>query len=116
MRDATPQTIKLGDYTPPAFLISTVSLDVDEREGAATVHATLRLERNVAHGAADAPLVLEGGDLELLAVKLDGRPLAADEYRVYASHLTIPRAPRSFTLETTVRFDPWKNTKLEGLY
>ena len=31
MRDATPQTIHLTDYTPPAYLISTVLLDVDIR-------------------------------------------------------------------------------------
>ena len=116
MRDATPQTIKLGDYTPPAFLISTVSLDVDVREGAATVRATLRLERNAAHAGADAPLVLEGENLELLSVALDGRALARDEYRVDASHLAITRPPAAFTLQTTVRYDPWKNTKLEGLY
>ena len=37
MRDATPQTIRLQDYTPPAFLISTVELDVDIRESQATI-------------------------------------------------------------------------------
>ena len=116
MRDATPQTIKLGDYTPPAFLISTVALDVDVRESAVTVRATLRLERNPAHPSADAPLTLDGGALELLSVAIDGRTLAADEYRADATHLAISRVPSAFTLETTVRFDPWKNTKLEGLY
>src|SRR5687768_16722164 len=112
MRDAAPQTIKLGDYTPPAFLISTVALEVDIADGAATVHATLRLSRNPAHPTREAPLVLDGEDLELLAIVIDGRPLRTDEYRLDDSHVSIGRVPREFTLETTVRFDPWKNTKL----
>ena len=60
MRDAAPQTIRQSEYTPPAFLISTVQLDVDVREAQATVHATLKLQRNPAHPARDAPLVLDG--------------------------------------------------------
>src|SRR2546421_160236 len=75
MRDAS-QSIKLADYTPPAFLISTVDLQVDIAEGAATVRATLKLTRNPAHPKANAPLVLDGRDLELLGVSIDGRALA----------------------------------------
>jgi len=32
MRDAAPQVINLKDYTPPAFLVSTIALDVDIRD------------------------------------------------------------------------------------
>src|SRR2546426_9182514 len=116
MRDAAPQVINLSDYTPPAFLISTVSLDVDIRQGAATVRATLKLARNAARNAPAEPLVLDGENLDLVSVALDGRALAAGEYRVDESHLTLAAVPDAFTLETVVRFDPWKNTKLEGLY
>ncbi|HUP30332.1 MAG TPA: aminopeptidase N, partial [Usitatibacter sp.] len=31
-------------------------------------------------------------------------------------HLVIAKAPDAFSLQTVVRFDPWKNTRLEGLY
>jgi aminopeptidase N len=116
MRDATPLTINLKDYTPPAFLISTVELDVDIQEGQATVHATLRVARNPARRSADGPLVLDGKDLELVAVAIDGRKLGAAEFTVDAAHLSVAKVPAAFTIETTVRFDPWKNTKLEGLY
>ncbi len=116
MRDAAPQAINLKDYTPPAFLISKVDLDVDIAEGRASVRCTLKLGRNPAHGAANAPLVLDGEDLELVRVSLDGRALEASEYRADEAHLTIAKVPDAFTLETVVRFDPWKNTKLEGLY
>jgi aminopeptidase N len=116
MRDAAPQTILLRDYTPPAFLISSVALDVDVREAQATVRATLNVARNTARQGAGEPLVLDGEDLETLAVRLDGLELGGDAFKVEGSRLTIAAVPESFTLETVVRFDPWKNTKLEGLY
>ncbi len=115
MRDAVPQVIQLKDYAPPPFLISAIALEVDVREGEVHVHATLKVARNPQVAEA-APLVLDGEDLELLSVDLDGRALAAGEYRVDEGHLTIATVPGAFTLETVVRFDPWKNTKLEGLY
>jgi aminopeptidase N len=115
MRDATPQAIQLEKYTPPAFRIANVELDVDIRPPYATVRATLKLARDSLRGAAE-PLVLQGENLDLLSVSIDGRALADSEYRADESHLTIPRVPDAFMLQTTVRFDPWKNTRLEGLY
>jgi aminopeptidase N len=116
MRDATPQTIRLQDYTPPAFLVSTVELDVDIREAQATVRSTLKLSRNPAHPHSGAPLVLDGREIELVSVAVDGRMLDAADYRVDENHLVIAQVPDAFSLQTVVRFDPWKNTKLEGLY
>ena len=48
MRDPTPVTIHLKDYTPPAFLIATVDLDVDIRDEFARVRAKLAVKRNPA--------------------------------------------------------------------
>jgi aminopeptidase N len=115
MRDAAPQ-VNLTDYTPPAFVVSTIALDVDIREAQVTVHATLRVARNAAHGNAAAPLVLNGDTLDLVSVSIDGRALQPSEFSVDDHHLTIARVPDAFALETVVRFDPWKNTALEGLY
>ena len=116
MRDAAPRAINLADYTPPAFLVSHVALEVDIRPGAALVHATLHLERNPARSAPSEPLVLDGEDLELLRIAIDGHDVPATRYSADAAHLTLATVPDRFTLETVVRFDPWKNTKLEGLY
>ena len=115
MRDAPPQTILLKDYAPPPFLVSTVALDVDIRDALATVRATLRITRNPAHPGA-GELALDGEDLELVSVAIDGRTLGPGEYRLDGARLAIPAVGDAFTLETVVRFDPWKNTKLEGLY
>src|SRR6185312_1315620 len=116
MRDAAPQAINLKDYVPPAFLISGVALEVDIRRGSVTVRSTLQIARNPAASTPEAPLALDGEDLELVSAAIDGRTLRDGEYAHDESHLTIARVPDAFRLETVVRFDPWKNTRLEGLY
>jgi aminopeptidase N len=116
MRDPVPTTIYLKDYAPPAFLIATVDLDVDLHEDFARVRARLAIRRNPAASDPRAPLVLDGDELELESVALDGRALAASEYSLDDEHLTIPNVPDAFALETTVRIEPRKNTRLMGLY
>ena len=116
MREPAPKTIYLKDYTPPAFLISTIDLDVDIRDDHALVRATLAVARNPKSADAQAPLVLDGEDLELLSVSLDGRTLAPGEYVLAAESLTVAKVPARFSLETVSRIQPQNNTRLEGLY
>src|ERR1700682_1400871 len=104
MRDAAPQAISLKDYTPPAFLVSTVALDVDIRPAQASVRGTLKMARNPARHAPHEPLGLDAEGLELISVSIDGRRLAPSEYRVDEAHLAIAKVPDRFTLETVVRF------------
>ena len=82
MREPTPKTVYLKDYSPPPFLISSIDLDVDIREDHALVRATLALARNPKAADANSPLVLDGEELELVSVALDGR--AAHDRRVRA--------------------------------
>ena len=113
MREAQAKAIHLKDYAPPAFIITSVTLDVDIRADDALVTATLAVRRNPASRAKDAALVLDGDELELVSVLLDGKE---KEYKVTAENLTIRDVPDAFTLETVTRIVPQKNTKLEGLY
>jgi aminopeptidase N len=108
MREAQANAIHLKDYTPPAFSVDTVELDVDIRDDHALVSAKLRIRRN-----APGPLVLDGDELQLVSVLVDGN---APKHTVSAEHLTLPDVPDRFTLETVTRILPQKNTKLEGLY
>ncbi|HEX7052740.1 MAG TPA: aminopeptidase N [Burkholderiales bacterium] len=108
MREPQPKTIYLKDYTPPAFRVETVDLDVDIRDDHALVRATLGLRRN-----APGPLVLDGDELQLLEVRLNG---TQPRHVLTAERLTIEDAPDACTLETVTRIVPQKNTKLEGLY
>jgi aminopeptidase N len=108
MREAQPNAIHLKDYTPPAFSVDSVELDVDIRDDHALVRAKLQIRRN-----APGPLVLDGDELELLSITLDGKPVA---HEVKPEQLVVAQVPDRFTLETVTRIVPQKNTKLEGLY
>jgi len=110
MRESQPKTIHLKDYTPPAFLIGRVFLDVDIRADDAIVKATLSVKRN---GPSNAPLVLDGDELELVSLSLEGKSFPC---KVTSETLTLENVPDAFTLETVTRIVPQKNTKLEGLY
>ena len=116
MREPAPKTIYLKDYTPPAFLISSIDLDVDIREDHAQVRALLEIRRNPQSADASAPLLLDGDEIELLSVALDGRALAPEEYALTPESLAIVNVPERFRLETVSRIRPQKNTRLEGLY
>src|SRR5882672_8540882 len=116
MLTPAPKTIHLKDYTPPAFLVSTVDLDVDIRDDDALVKATLAVSRNPQAAGSSAPLELDGDELELLSVALDGKPLDNSAYSLDTKHLTIPGVPVRFTLETVARVRPKQNSKLMGLF
>jgi aminopeptidase N len=68
MSEPTPSTIYLKDYTPSAFLIDTVDLDVALFEDHARVRSRLAVRRNPASRDASAPLVLNGEELTLESV------------------------------------------------
>ncbi|MCC5868565.1 MAG: aminopeptidase N, partial [Gammaproteobacteria bacterium] len=114
--DSNPQTIHLKNYAPPGFLVDHVLLDIDLRANFTEVTATLKLARNPQAKDPDEPLVLQGDELQLLEVSIDGRPLNADEYSLTDSSLSIPGISDSCKLYTRVRILPEKNTQLMGLY
>jgi len=111
MKTTTPQTVYLKDYTAPAYLIDTVDLDFNVETGGTTVSTTLAMRRNPAVPA--QPLVLDGDELKTLSVTVNRKKVPFSET---ASTLTIADLPDAFTLETVVRIDPDKNTRLSGMY
>ena len=116
MRTETPPTVRLEDYRPSSHLIDRVELDVRLAPHDTRVTATLAVRPNP-EGEAGAPLTLDGDELDLLALSLDGGPLGPDAYAATPSGLTILRPPqRPFTLAIETRIDPSANTKLMGLY
>jgi aminopeptidase N len=111
MKTDTPQTIYLKDYTAPAFLIDTVDLDFSIEKGSTTVTASLVMRRNPA--STPQVLTLDGAELETLSVTVDGKNVA---FLVDQNTLTIADVPDAFTLQTVVRINPDKNTRLSGMY
>ncbi|MGF9759801.1 aminopeptidase N [Microvirga sp. 0TCS3.31] len=116
MRTETAPVIRLEDYRPSDFLIDKVELDVKLHPTETKVTATLAMRPNPA-GRSDAPLVLDGDELNLKSVALDGRVLSAEEFEAAPHSLTIAQAPRqAFTLTIETEINPTANTKLMGLY
>ncbi len=116
MLNPAPAMVYLKDYAPPVFLISTVELDLDLKSDFARVTATLAIHRNPKSADLKAPLILDGDELELESVALDGMQLSTTAYAVDAKHLTIVAVPDQFTLKTVCKIRPEQNTKLMGLY
>ncbi len=115
MREGTPKAIRLEDYRPPAYLVDHIELEFDLDADTTRVGARLAIHRNPA-STAPRDLILDGEDLELQAVRLDGHPLEPARYRLEADRLVVPDVPDAFTLETEVLIHPEANTRLEGLY
>ena len=115
MRTEEHRPIRLQDYRPPDWLIETVHLDISLHPTATTVRAKLRLKPNSA--GTPAPLVLDGEELKLQSLVLDGKPLPAENYVATPDKLTIAQPPnRPFELEIETVIDPTNNTQLMGLY
>ncbi len=110
---AAPAVIRLSDYRAPAWRVETVELDFDLGIDASELSARLLLRRDPAQ---DAPLRLDGEDLQLLSIKLDGQQLPATAYRYAGNVLEVDGARDGSVLETRVRLRPAANTALEGLY
>ena len=115
MKDAQPRTIYLQDYLPPAFTVSDVSLHFELFDDYTLVHADMAFKR-AAQTASGEPLVLQGEELELQRIALDGRELPEDHYLVGDTGLTVTTIPESGRLQTTAKIYPQLNTSLEGLY
>jgi aminopeptidase N len=116
MRTDTAQIVRLEDYRPSDFLIDRVELDVRLHPTETKVTATLAMRPNP-QGRPDAPLVLDGDELNLKSVALDGRGLSVEEFEASPRSLTIAQAPRqAFTLTIETEINPTANTKLMGLY
>ncbi|MGC1790177.1 MAG: aminopeptidase N, partial [Pseudolabrys sp.] len=115
MRTDIAQPIRLQDYRPPDWLVETVSLDVSLHPAATRVRTRLALRPNPT--AASAPLILDGDELSLVSIKLDGTSLPSDGYIATSDRLTIPQPPNGpFVLEIETVADPSANTQLSGLY
>ena len=115
MRTDSSDPIRLADYTVPSHLIENVHLDVTLDDVRTRVVASLSIKPNPA--ASKGPLILDGDELELESISLDGKPLAPSHYTLTASTLTLTNPPAGlFTLSIVTRLNPAGNTKLMGLY
>ena len=105
------EKIHLKDYKTPAFAVSHLQLDFDLQEDFCRVKATSKIQK-----LREEALTLDGVDLQLVSVKIDGQKLTESQYQKTDEQLIIAQTPASFTLEVETRLEPQNNTSLEGLY
>ena len=113
MRDAAPKTIHRQDYQEPDFHISHVDLAFEISDGKTRVTSSLRIDRRGQH---NRPLVLDGEQLELEAITIDGSDLDSEACAYSSGKLTVKEVPNSFVFGAVVTIQPEQNTSLEGLY
>lgn len=113
LREGLPGTIYRKDYTVPDFAVTTVDLLVQITPGRTEVTATLEMERQ---GTGQGGLSLDGEQLSLQWVEVDGARLTEDDYAVGDTELVIASVPDRFSLRTCVTICPEENTSLEGFY
>ena len=116
MDNAKPLETFLANYKPPAYLVSSVDLTFDILEDQTTVTCDLMAHQNPNYLSKTSSFCLDGEELELVSLAIDGKPVAEDQYEISDKQLKIDKVPSTFSLRTEVKIDPSKNSKLEGLY
>ncbi|ENL8545119.1 MULTISPECIES: aminopeptidase N [Serratia] len=106
-----PQAKYRHDYRAPDYTTTDIDLDFSLDAETTRVTAVSKIKRQ---GTAGAPLVLDGEDLTLVSIQVDGQPWSA--YRQQDNQLIIDELPAQFTLTIVNDIHPAKNTALEGLY
>ncbi|MFD1197619.1 aminopeptidase N [Brucella gallinifaecis] len=117
MRTDSGQTFRLEDYRPTPYAIPETKLDFTLEPEKTLVRAELTIERRDTTSVA-TPLVLDGDELKLISIKLDGKKLNDNSYSATADRLEITDLPdtRRFTLEIITEVNPTTNRQLSGLY
>lgn len=107
----TPSILR-KNYTPYAYQIPHLHLHFDLDLQRTRVHS-----RFTVHTATPgAPLVLDGEDLHLLRIQVDGQVLTDSDYLLSPTTLHIPLSQPTHTIEIENYCEPAQNTSLMGLY
>ncbi len=109
--DTAPAPTRLSAYTPPSHKIESVYLDFDLSPKRTKVRSKLDITR-----LRDEPLSLNGENIELVSVRMNGELMPRSAYRLTQEHLIIKDTPESFTVEIETICDPSANSTLMGLY
>lgn len=99
------------DYQPPNFLIETAELTFHLDPNNTRVVCKSKVVRQGQHSH---PLVLDGKDLTLQGISIDGKSLK--EYELTDQTLTLNHLADEFELIIITEIDPANNSSLEGLY
>jgi aminopeptidase N len=114
-KGASATEIYRKDYTKFPWEISKLELRFSIGDSFTTVHSLMQLKSRQ-EGSDASELLLDGKELELKAISIDGQQLDESRYEVSGETMRISDVPESCVLETEVHIRPAENTALEGLY
>ncbi|AER33272.1 MULTISPECIES: aminopeptidase N [Pantoea] len=106
-----PQIKYRHDYRAPDYTITDIDLTFELDESTTRVTAVSQVKRQ---GDSQAELRLDGEDLTLISLEVDGQAWTA--WREEAGCLVLSQLPDSFTLKIVNDIHPDRNSALEGLY
>ncbi|MGL4234298.1 MAG: aminopeptidase N [Casimicrobium sp.] len=113
-RNAEAVTVRRENYRAPAFWIDRIHLEFDLDPTRTRVRSTLAFRKNT--DVLETTITLLGERQKFLSVTLNGKALAANQYLLTESSLTIADAPIGGELVVESEIDPEGNLALEGLY
>jgi aminopeptidase N len=112
-----PKTIYLKDYTPSPFSIDQIQLEVDIHDAFTRITSTLKILKRPELQGQKLNLELNGENMKLLGLKMNGEEVATEHFQVSPEKLTLLNVSQDeFILETKVEIDPAANKALEGFY
>ena len=112
-----PVAIERVAYQEPAWAIEKTQLYFDLTPEATRVVCQLTLRhRHSEAGSDNAPLCLDGVDLQLVSIRLNGTELAPGQYHKDERSLSISDLPSQCVITIETLINPQANTALEGLY
>ncbi len=106
----------LEDYKPPSFFTPKAYIEFDLGKNETLVKAQYEVEKN--KDISEDSFFLNGEEMELVSVSINGKTLDSKDYEVLKEGLNIKSLPGEdkFKLEIVNKIDPSKNTALDGLY
>ena len=108
-------TVFRKDYIPPTHWVDSVYLEFDLHPQQTHVHSTLMIRPN--EDRVNNDLVLNGRDLDLIRIAIDGRELDRSEYTILPSGDIVLRGiTENIKLEIENVINPQANSSLMGLY
>ncbi|HEX9207568.1 MAG TPA: aminopeptidase N [Steroidobacteraceae bacterium] len=105
----------LADYRIPRYLVDAVDLHFEIDPECTRVTSRMQVRRNPAATDDCAPLVLQGRDLVLKSLAIDGRSLEPDEYELDGGTLST-RAPDACEVRVETEIRPAGNTSGLGMF
>ena len=105
-----------SDYTPYPWILEHAVLRFEIDAESTRVLSRLQFHRREPIEGVAADIVLDGQNVELVSLSLNGRLLQEGDYSLGDDTLVIHDAPQSSRLEIEALICPQSNTALEGLY